>query len=90
MDRTSTIRSSVFRQVVAAGAELGMEATEQYRVVSNPYDAQDGFNAGANVQYITKAGTNALHGSLYEFVRNSDFDTRNCVDPSAIPLFVRI
>jgi len=72
-----------------AGVQLGVEATEQFRVLTNAYDAEYGRNAGANVQYVTKSGTNELHGSLYEFIRNSDLDARNFFDVNPIPEFRR-
>ena len=72
-----------------AGVQLGVEATEEYRVLTNAYDAEYGRNAGANVQYVTKSGTNELHGSLYEFIRNSDLDARNYFDVNPIPEFRR-
>lgn len=72
-----------------AGVQLGVEATQEYRVLTNAYDAEYGRNAGANVQYVTKSGTNDLHGSLYEFIRNSDLDARNYFDVNPIPEFRR-
>ncbi len=72
-----------------AGVQLGVEATEEYRVLTNAYDAEYGRNAGANVQYVTKSGTNDWHGSLYEFLRNSDLDARNYFDVNPIPAFRR-
>jgi hypothetical protein len=72
-----------------SGTQLGVEAIQEYRVVLNPYDAEYGRNAGANVQYATKSGTNNLHGSVYEFFRNSALDARNFFDLPQIPRFVR-
>lgn len=71
-----------------AGVQLGVDAIQEYRVILNPYDAQYGRNAGGNVQYVTKSGTNQWHGSLYEYLRNSDLDARNYFDTSK-PEFIR-
>jgi Carboxypeptidase regulatory-like domain/TonB dependent receptor-like, beta-barrel len=71
-----------------AGVQLGVDAIEEYRVILNPYDAQYGRNAGANVQYVTKSGTNAWHGTLYEFLRNSVLDASNFFDITK-PRFIR-
>lgn len=71
-----------------SGTQLGVEAIQEYRVVLNPYDAEYGRNAGANVQYATKSGTNNWHGSVYEFFRNSVLDARNFFDLTK-PGFVR-
>jgi hypothetical protein len=62
------------------GAQLGVEAVLEFRVLLNSYSAEYGRNAGGNVQYVTKFGTNSLHGSLYEFVRNSALDAANFFD----------
>ena len=63
-----------------SGAQLGVEAVLEFRVLLNSYAAEYGRNGGANVQYITKSGTNNLHGSLYEFVRNAALDAANYFD----------
>jgi hypothetical protein len=71
-----------------AGVQLGVEAVREYRVILNPYDAEYGRNAGANVLYATRSGTNDWHGSMYEYFRNSVLDARNYFD-KAKPRFVR-
>ena len=43
---------------------------EEFRVISNSFDAEYGRNSGAVVNVVTKSGTNAFHGSFYEFFRN--------------------
>ncbi len=73
----------------SAGAQLGVEAVKEFRVLLNTYSAEYGRNAGANVQFVTKSGTNELHGSLFEFHRNAVLDARNFFDPSTIPPFIR-
>ncbi len=44
------------------------------KVLSGSYSAEYGTNSGAQVMIITKSGTNQMHGSLFEFVRNDKFD----------------
>lgn len=51
-----------------------VEAVEEVKVLSNNYAAEYGGSAGGVVIEATKSGTNALHGSAYEFLRNNDFD----------------
>lgn len=72
-----------------SGAQLGVESVREFRVLLNAYSAEFGRNGGANVQYITKSGTNSLHGSLYEFVRNAALDAANFFDALSKPSFER-
>src|ERR1700678_214296 len=46
------------------------DSIEEFRVLTNTFDAEYGRNSGSVVNVVTKSGTNDLHGSLYEFVRN--------------------
>jgi hypothetical protein len=53
------------------------DATQEFRVVSNNFDARYGFAPSAVVSIQTKSGTNQFHGGLFEFIRNSDFNASN-------------
>jgi hypothetical protein len=46
------------------------DSIEEFRVITNNFDAEYGRNSGAVVNVVTKSGTNNLHGSFYEFFRN--------------------
>jgi hypothetical protein len=72
-----------------SGQLLGVEAVREFNVVSDTYGANYGKRTGAQVSIITASGTNQLHGSLYEFLRNSALDARNYFDPVQIPAFQR-
>ncbi|HEV2697898.1 MAG TPA: carboxypeptidase-like regulatory domain-containing protein, partial [Terriglobales bacterium] len=47
------------------------DSIQEFRVLTNTFDAEYGRNSGSVVNVITKSGTNALHGNLYEFFRNT-------------------
>ena len=56
------------------------DAIEEFRVVTNTFDAEYGRNSGAVVNVVTKSGTNDLHGDVYDFFRNTALDARNFFD----------
>jgi hypothetical protein len=72
-----------------SGQLLGVEAVREFNVITDTYSAAYGKRPGAQVSIVTAGGTNNLHGSVYEFVRNSFFDARNYFDPGRIPEFQR-
>src|ERR1700761_4569847 len=53
-----------------------VDAVREFKIQTNLYSADVGRNSGAVVDVISKSGTNELHGSLFEFLRNSDVDAR--------------
>jgi len=64
----------------ASGQLLGVEAVREFNLVSNTYGAEYGKRAGGTVNIVTASGTNQLHGDVFEYLRNSDFDARNFFD----------
>jgi hypothetical protein len=72
-----------------SGQLLGVEAVREFNVITDTYSAAYGKRQGAQVSIVTAGGTNTLHGSVYEFLRNSFFDARNYFDPARIPEFQR-
>lgn len=72
-----------------SGQLLGVDAVREFAVVKDAYGAEYGKRPGAQVSIITAGGTNQLHGSLYEFARNSALDARNFFDQANIPQFQR-
>jgi hypothetical protein len=60
--------------------QISQDAIEEYRVNSALYDAEYGTQAGGQIDVETKHGGNAFHGSLFGYLRNSIFDSRNFND----------
>ena len=73
----------------AAGTALGMETVQEFRVETNAYGAEFGRMSGGQINVLTKAGTNDLHGSGYEFHRNDALDAKNYFDVAGKPPFTR-
>ena len=61
------------------------DALDEFDMQTSNYSADQGRNAGAVMNAVTKSGTNALHGTLFEFLRNQDLDTRNFFANSVSP-----
>ena len=71
------------------GANLGVEAIQEYSVVNANPSGEYGKTSGGVFNAITRSGTNALHGSAYEFIRNSALDARNYFDGNSVPPYRR-
>jgi hypothetical protein len=71
------------------GASLGVDAIQEFSVLTANYSAEYGFTSGGVINAITKSGTNQFHGSAYEFFRNKVFDSNTYLTPDAKPPFVR-
>lgn len=61
------------------------DAIEEFSIQTSSYSAEYGRNRGATVNAVTRSGTNAFHGGLYEFVRNDIFDARDFFAPRKPP-----
>ncbi len=72
-----------------SGELLGVEAVREFNVETDTYGASYGKRDGAQVSIVTTSGTNQLHGSAFEFIRNSVLDARNYFDAGSIPEFQR-
>lgn len=62
------------------GGIIGVEAVREFQVLTNTYSAQFGRSMGGQLVAVTRSGTNAFHGSAYEFYRNDNLDARNFFD----------
>jgi hypothetical protein len=54
-----------------------LDSIEEFRIITNNFDAEYGNYSGGQINAITKSGTNSLHGEVFEFLRNDDLDARN-------------
>ncbi|MBI4444301.1 MAG: TonB-dependent receptor [Acidobacteria bacterium] len=80
MDGTSI--NSVNQQAIGgvSGLALGVETIREFQVLTSNFSAEFGRNAGGVINVVTKSGTNAFHGSVFEFLRNDNLDARNFFD----------
>ncbi|MSO20878.1 MAG: hypothetical protein EXQ56_10540 [Acidobacteria bacterium] len=70
---------------------LGVDTIREFTVLQNNYGAQYGRAVGGVVNAVTRSGTNAIHGSVFEFLRNEMLDAKNFFDlpDDPIPPFKR-
>ena len=62
-----------------------VEALQEFKVQTNAYSAEFGRGNGAIVNAVIKSGSNQIHGSAWEFLRNNKLDSRNYFDPAGVP-----
>jgi Carboxypeptidase regulatory-like domain/TonB dependent receptor len=59
-----------------------LDSIAEFRILTNNFDAEYGEYSGGQINVITKSGTNAFHGDLFEFLRNTNLDARNYFSPT--------
>src|SRR5438046_3809427 len=62
---------------LGAGLVPNLDSVEEFRLITNSFDAEYGKFSGAVMNAITKSGTNSFHGDAFEFLRNNKFDAKN-------------
>ena len=72
-----------------SGYLLGIDAVREFNVLTDTYSAEYGKRAGAQVSIVTQSGTNALHGTIFEYLRNSALDAPGPFDQGTVPPFRR-
>jgi hypothetical protein len=60
------------------------EMVKEFKIQNNIYDAAFGLTSGTAMNLITQSGTNKIHGGVWEYLRNRDFDARNYFDTAAV------
>src|SRR5215471_2271901 len=69
-----------------AGVLLGVEAILEFQVLTNSYSAEFGRSAGGVINAVTRSGANEIHGSAFEFLRNSALDAKDFFDDKTKPI----
>ena len=69
----------------AAGTNLGVDTILEFKIFTNSFKAEYGHSYGSVITSITRSGTNAFHGTAFEYIRNSALDARNFFDLGSSP-----
>jgi hypothetical protein len=64
-----------------AGIVPNLDSIAEFRILTNNFDAEYGNFSGGQINVVTKSGTNTIHGTVFEFLRNTALDARNPFDP---------
>ncbi len=78
--------NNVLSYVGEVGVPPAVDAVEEFKVQSGAMSAEFGFTAGGAINLVTKSGTNQIHGTVYEFLRNNQLDARNSFAVRRLPL----
>jgi len=73
------------RQEASLRLNISLDSIEEFRVSSGLYNAESGNGAGAQMNLVSKSGTNTFHGGLFEFFRNDKLDARRPTDVGKPP-----
>jgi hypothetical protein len=74
----ATVEEAAFHGTVAIP---NLDSIDEFRILTNNFDAEYGSYAGGQINVVTKAGTNKFHGNAFEFLRNNVLNSRNYFDP---------
>jgi hypothetical protein len=79
-----SVNGSDAEEDVNAGTAIipNLDAIAEFRIVTSNFDAEYGEFSGGQVSVVTKSGSNQLHGSAFNFLRNTDVDARNYFSPT--------
>jgi hypothetical protein len=64
----------------AAGTNLGVDTILEFRIYTSSFKAEFGHSMGSVTTAVTRSGTNSIHGTVFEFIRNSVLDAANYFD----------
>ncbi len=77
------------QNVMAPSFRPSVETIQEFKLLTGVYSAEYGRTSGGQVVVITKTGTNAFHGDVFEFIRNSQFDAKNYFTQPGTPTTFR-
>jgi Carboxypeptidase regulatory-like domain/TonB dependent receptor len=79
-----SVNGSDVEEDVNAGTAVipNLDAISEFRIVTSNFDAEYGEYSGGQISVVTKSGTNAFHGDIFDFLRNTDLDARNYFSPT--------
>jgi hypothetical protein len=79
-----TVNGSDAEENVNSGTAIipNLDAIAEFRIVTSNFDAEYGEYSGSQISVITKSGGNEIHGSAFDFLRNTDLDARNYFSPT--------
>ena len=72
-----------------SGDLLGIDAVREFNLLTDSYGAEYGKRSGGQVNVVTQSGTNSVHGTVFEFLRNSALDQPGLFDQGSVPPFRR-
>jgi len=78
------VNGSDVEEDVNMGAAIipNLDSIAEFRILTNNFDAEYGEFSGGQINVVTKSGANAFHGDGFEFLRNTNFDSRNYFSPA--------
>ena len=78
--------NNILSYVGEVGVPIAVDSVEEFKVQSGTMSSEFGFTAGGAINLVTRSGTNQIHGSAYEFLRNDAVDARNTFASRNLPL----
>ncbi len=78
--------NNILSYVGEVGVPIAVDSVEEFKVQSGTMSSEFGYTAGGAINLVTRSGTNDIHGTAYEFLRNDKIDARNAFATTRLPL----